>query len=148
MCVDLGDYNRYLNQIWYRTQILPYQHAGMVAILDFGKCYDFGKCEQLRIGQSYLRKSWWADASRPCGDETWPKVETGPFLRDLIMMMNKDVYIKQNVGNIIGALMSRRTRAVNLQIFSLSLQAYIMQNSPVRAILQLLICHTSLTNKL
>ena len=29
MCVDLSDYNRYLNQIWYRIQILPYQHAGM-----------------------------------------------------------------------------------------------------------------------
>jgi len=30
MCVDLSDYNRYLNQIWYRTQIPPhYQHAGM-----------------------------------------------------------------------------------------------------------------------
>jgi len=29
MCVDLSDYNIYLNQIWYRTQILPYQHAGM-----------------------------------------------------------------------------------------------------------------------
>jgi len=28
-CVDLGDYNRYLNQIWYRTQILHYQHAGV-----------------------------------------------------------------------------------------------------------------------
>ena len=60
-----------------------------------------------------------ADASRSCGDETWPKVETGTFLRDVIIMMNKDVYI--NVGNIIGALMSRPTRALNLQIFSLSL---------------------------
>ena len=29
MCVDLSDYNRYFNQIWHRTQILPYQHAGM-----------------------------------------------------------------------------------------------------------------------
>ena len=29
MCVDLSDYNRYLNQIWYRTQIPHYQHAGM-----------------------------------------------------------------------------------------------------------------------
>ena len=29
MCVDLSDYNRYLSQIWYRTQILPYQDAGM-----------------------------------------------------------------------------------------------------------------------
>ena len=29
MCVDLSDYNRYLNQIWYRTQIPHYQDAGM-----------------------------------------------------------------------------------------------------------------------
>jgi len=29
LCVDLGDYNRYLNQIWHRTQIPHYQHAGM-----------------------------------------------------------------------------------------------------------------------
>ena len=29
MCVDLSDYNTYLNQIWYRTQIPHYQHAGM-----------------------------------------------------------------------------------------------------------------------
>ena len=45
--------------------------------------------------ESYLRKKWWADASRPCGDDTWPKVETGTFLRDLIIMINKDVYIKR-----------------------------------------------------
>jgi len=32
MCVDLSDYNRYLNQIWYRTQIRHYQHAGMTKI--------------------------------------------------------------------------------------------------------------------
>ena len=30
MCVDLSDYNRYLNEIWYRTQMPLYQHAGMV----------------------------------------------------------------------------------------------------------------------
>ena len=29
MCVDLSDYNIYLNQLLYRTQILPYQHVGM-----------------------------------------------------------------------------------------------------------------------
>jgi len=29
MCVNLSDYNRYLNQIWYRTQIPHYQHTGM-----------------------------------------------------------------------------------------------------------------------
>jgi len=29
-CVDLSDYNIYLNQIWYRAQIPHYKHAGMV----------------------------------------------------------------------------------------------------------------------
>ena len=29
MCVNLSDYNRYLNQLWYRTQIPHYQHAGL-----------------------------------------------------------------------------------------------------------------------
>jgi len=28
-CVDLRDYDSYDNQIWYRTQISHYQHAGM-----------------------------------------------------------------------------------------------------------------------
>ena len=45
------------------------------------------------------------------------KMETGTFLRDVIIMMNKDAYIKR----MSGALMSRPTRAINLQIFSLSL---------------------------
>ena len=30
MYVDLSDYNRYFNQIWYRTQMPHDQHAGMV----------------------------------------------------------------------------------------------------------------------
>jgi len=46
MCVDLSDYNRYLNQIWYRTQIRQNgqihinlkSKMAAVAILDFGKC--------------------------------------------------------------------------------------------------------------
>ena len=29
-CVDLSDYNRYLNQFWYKAQIPHCQHAGMV----------------------------------------------------------------------------------------------------------------------
>ena len=29
MCVDLSDYNMYLDQIWYNTQIPHYQHAGV-----------------------------------------------------------------------------------------------------------------------
>jgi len=28
-CADLSDYNRYLNQMWHRTQIPQYQHAEM-----------------------------------------------------------------------------------------------------------------------
>ena len=32
MCVDLSDYNRYLNQIWYRTQMPHHQHAGMAKL--------------------------------------------------------------------------------------------------------------------
>ena len=32
----------------------------------------------------------WEDAARPCGDETWPKVETGTFLPDVIIMINKN----------------------------------------------------------
>jgi len=31
--VDLSDYNRYLNQIWHRTQIPHYQHAGMAKFI-------------------------------------------------------------------------------------------------------------------
>jgi len=30
MCIDISDYNRYLNEIWYRTQIPHCQHAGVV----------------------------------------------------------------------------------------------------------------------
>ena len=29
MCVDLSDYNRYLNQMWYRTQIPHYHYTGI-----------------------------------------------------------------------------------------------------------------------
>ena len=28
-CVNLSDYNIYLNQIWYRAQIPHYQHVGI-----------------------------------------------------------------------------------------------------------------------
>jgi len=33
MCVDLSDYNIYLEQIWYITQIPHYQHAGMAKFI-------------------------------------------------------------------------------------------------------------------
>jgi len=64
-----------------------------------------------------------------------------PFLRDVIIMMNKDVYIKR-IGSIIGALMSRHTRlALNLQIFSLSL----CRTHLLALLSRLLIYHTPLT---
>ena len=102
MCVDLSDYNRYLNQIWYRTQILPYQHAGMANSHKL-KIQDGGG-RHLGFRKMLITPNWielFAQklvgrciTSRPCGDETWLKVEMGTFLRDVIIMMNKDVYIK------------------------------------------------------
>ena len=65
------------------------------------------------------------------------------FLRDVIIMMNKDVYIKRMLGTLC-AMMSRPTRALNLQIFMFSLC-----RTHLFALLSgLLICHTSPTNKL
>jgi len=29
ICVDLSQYNIYLNQVWYRAEISHYEHAGM-----------------------------------------------------------------------------------------------------------------------
>ena len=46
MCVDLSDYSRYLNQIWYSTQIPYYQHAGMAKLKiqdDGGRHLEFRK---------------------------------------------------------------------------------------------------------
>ena len=37
-------------------------------------------------------------ASWPCGDDSWPKLETLTFLRDVNIKMNKDVYIKRMSG--------------------------------------------------
>ena len=90
MCVDLSDYNRYLNQIWYRTQILKsmteitnteintpeWPNSHKLKIQDGGGRHLGFRKMSITLN---LRKSWWADASRPCGDETWPKVETGTF---------------------------------------------------------------------
>ena len=50
------------------------------------------------------------------GQNSKPKL----FLRDVIIMMNKDVYIKRMLGTLC-AMMSRPTRALNLQIFMFSL---------------------------
>jgi len=85
MCVDLNDYNRYLNQIWYRTQIPHYQHAGVAnininwkskmavtAILNFGKMsltLDWIKISYIKL----YGKLHHSDAEMT----TWPKVETG-----------------------------------------------------------------------
>ena len=45
-CVDLSYYNRYLNQIWYRSQISHCLHAGMVKFttskIQYTGCRHFG----------------------------------------------------------------------------------------------------------
>ena len=65
MCVDLSDYNRYLNQISYRTQIPHYQiHINW-------KCsrhLEFRK-NGSRLDKDILHQIIWEDASRPCGDD-------------------------------------------------------------------------------
>ena len=47
MIVDLSDYNRYLNQIWYRTQIPHCKHAGMAKFFGLDKDIKFCVCDIL-----------------------------------------------------------------------------------------------------
>jgi len=90
MCVDLSNYRRYLNQILYRAQAPHYYHDGMfqmyttwksnmvaVAVLDFAICAKFG-------GQTHHGH---ADITHD------QNLKPELCLRDVIVVMNKDVYI-------------------------------------------------------
>jgi len=77
MCVDLGDYNWYLNQIWYRTQIPHYQHGrnGQIHINCKSKTvtaaiWNFEEMLTLnRVITDILQQIIWDDAPGPCGDD-------------------------------------------------------------------------------
>jgi len=72
MCVDLSDYNRYLNQVWYRTQIPQYQqpewpNSHKLKIQDGGGCYlEFRKnVNNIGLDKDMLHQIIWEDAPRP-----------------------------------------------------------------------------------
>jgi len=88
MCVDLSDYNIYLNQIWYRTQIPHYQHAGManshkLKIQDGGgRHLEFRKnVNSFGLDKDILHQIIWEDASRPCGDDYVTKTRNRKLIR-------------------------------------------------------------------
>jgi len=142
-CVDLSDYNRYLNQIWYRAQAPHY--------INMAECAKFTWLENPR----WRRPPSWisenvnnSESDRAICTKFGGQMHHGHaeithdhnlkpelYLRDVIKRMH--------VSNI-GAMMSRLTRALNLQIFILSLcRTYLFA-----LLSRLLICHTSPTNKL
>ena len=88
MCVDLSDYNIYLNQIWQRTQIPHYQHTGMACHINWkskmaaAAIFNFGK---MSITLDWIKISWkkiiWEDAPRPCGDDHVIKIRNRKLIR-------------------------------------------------------------------
>ena len=88
MCVDLSDYNRYLNQIWYRTQIPHYQHAGWpnsqkLKIQDGGgrhlECRK--NVNNFGLDKDILQQIIWEDASRRRGDDHVTKSRNRKLIR-------------------------------------------------------------------
>jgi len=88
MCVDINDYNKYLNKIWHRTQIPHYQHAGMakftqVKIQDGGgRHLEFRKnVNNFGLDKDILHQIIWEDASLPCGDDHVTKSRNRELIR-------------------------------------------------------------------
>jgi len=76
MCVNLSDYNRYLNQIWHRTQIPhintpEWPNSHKLKIQDGGgRHLEFRKnANNFGLDKDILHQIIWEDASRPCGDD-------------------------------------------------------------------------------
>ena len=88
--------------------------------------------------ESYLRKIWWADASRPCADDTWPKLETETlFCVTSLLWWIKMYILNECREHNRCADVKAYTRALNLQIFSLSL----CRTHLFALLSMLLICH-------
>ena len=88
MCVDLSDYNRYLNQIWYRTQIPHYQHlkwpnSHKLKIQDGGgRHLEFRKnVNNFGLDKDILHQIILEDAPRPCGDDHMTKSRNRKLIR-------------------------------------------------------------------
>ena len=88
MCVDLSDYNRYLNQVWYRTQIPHCQHAGVpnshkLKIQDGGgRHFEFRKnVNNFGLYKDILHQIIWEDAPRRRGDDHVTKSRNRKLIR-------------------------------------------------------------------
>jgi len=84
-CVDLSDYTKYLNQIWYRAQIPHYQYAGMakfahnLKIQDGdGRHFEFWKNDNYSGQDKDICTKFYVKMRHGHAQmTTWPKVETG-----------------------------------------------------------------------
>jgi len=87
MCVDLSDYNRYLNQIWYRTQIPHYQHVGINSHKlkiqhGGGRHLEFRKnVNKFGLDTDILHQIIWEDAPQPRGDDRVTKSRNRKLIR-------------------------------------------------------------------
>jgi len=88
ICVDLSDYNRYLDQIWYRTQIPHYQHAGMAKFTKQkiedgdGRHVEFRKnVNNFGLDKNILDQIIWENAPRRRGDDHVTKSRNRKLIR-------------------------------------------------------------------
>jgi len=92
MCVDLSDYNRYLNQIWCTLSTRPNGQINInwkskmvaAAILNFGK---------MSITLDILHQIIWEEASLPCGDDHLTKIRNRKLIRETSSNEHKCVYL-------------------------------------------------------
>jgi len=77
MCVDLRDYNIYLNQIWYKhkyhtTNTTEWSNSHKLKIQDGGdRHFEFRKnVNNFGLDKDILDQIIWEDASRQCGMTT------------------------------------------------------------------------------
>jgi len=89
MCIDLSDYNRYLNQIWYRTQIPHYQHAGVAKFTQTENprwrrppsWISEKNVNNFELDKDILHQIIWEDASRRRGDDHVTKSRNRKLIR-------------------------------------------------------------------
>ena len=84
MCVDLGDYNIYLNQIWYRTQYHTintpeWPNSHKLKIQDGISEKNVNNCG---LDKDILHQIIWEDAPWPCGDDHVTKIRYRKLIRE------------------------------------------------------------------
>ena len=79
MCVDLSDYNRYLNLIWHRYHTIntpEWPNSHKLKIQDGGgRHLEFRKnVNNFGLDKDIMHHIIWEDASQPCGDDHMTKM--------------------------------------------------------------------------